>query len=78
MVRVSLCMIHSWTNNIGRTLLLGLPQKQNGQPVECIMLLTLIFPPKFGLQHLLKNKVGQWSSTDGKVGLWSTTDGKAS
>ena len=54
MVGVSLCIIYSWSNSISRTLLLGLPQKESGQPVESIMLLTLISKPKFGLQHILR------------------------
>ena len=32
-------------NNVGRTLLLGLPQKRNGHLIECITLLTLISLP---------------------------------
>ena len=36
-------------NNIGKTLLLGSPPKQNGRPVGYITLLTLISPSKRGL-----------------------------
>ena len=39
-------------NNIGRKLLLGLPQKQNGHPIGCITLPSLISPSKCGVQHL--------------------------
>ena len=39
-------------NNVGRTLLLGLPQKQNGRPIVYIMLLMLISRPKRSLSHL--------------------------
>ena len=35
--------------NVGRTLILGLPRKQDGRPVEYITLLTLISRPKRGL-----------------------------
>ena len=41
-------------NNFGRTLLLGLPQKQNGHPILCITLLALIV------------KAYPWSTNDGK------------
>ena len=36
-------------NNVGRTLLLGFPPKQNGRPIGYITLLTLISPSKRGL-----------------------------
>ena len=36
-------------NNVGRTLLLGSPPKQNGRPVGYITLLTLISSPIRGL-----------------------------
>ena len=39
-------------SDVGRTLLLGAPGKQNGQPVECFTLPTLISPPKRGFQYL--------------------------
>ena len=39
-------------NNVGRMLLLGLPRKQNGCPVEYITYQMLISSPKWGLQHL--------------------------
>ena len=35
--------------NVGRTLILGLPRKQDGRPVGYITLLTLISRPKRGL-----------------------------
>ena len=38
--------------NISKTLLLGLPQKHNGCPIECIMLKTLISTSKRGLWNL--------------------------
>ena len=39
------------TTGSGSTVL-GLPQKQNGRPIQCITLVTLIFAPKLGLQQL--------------------------
>ena len=39
-------------NNVGRTLLLGLPQKQNGYPIGYITLLSVISPLKHAVQHL--------------------------
>ena len=39
-------------NQIGRTWLLGLPQKQKGHPVECNMRPTLASPPKRGHEPL--------------------------
>ena len=35
--------------NVGRTLILGSPPKQNGRPVGYIILLSLISPSKRGL-----------------------------
>ena len=32
-------------NSVGKTLLLGLPRKQDGRPIGYIMLLSLISPP---------------------------------
>ena len=39
-------------NNVGRMLLLGLAQKQNGSPIGHITLLLLISPLKRGVQHI--------------------------
>ena len=38
-------------NNVGRTLLLGLPRKQDGRPVGYITLLTLISRPNRGVKN---------------------------
>ena len=38
--------------NIGRTLILALPQKQNGRPIECITLLSIISSLKRRVQRL--------------------------
>ena len=38
--------------NVGRTVILGLPRKQNGRPVGYITPLALISPLKRGVQHL--------------------------
>ena len=38
-------------NNVGRTLLLGSPPRQNGRPVGYITLLTLISPPNRALKN---------------------------
>ena len=38
-------------NNDGRTLLLGLPRKQDGRPVGYITLLTLISRPNRGVKN---------------------------
>ena len=38
--------------NVGRTLILGLPRKQNGHPIGYITLLMLIFRPTLRLLHL--------------------------
>ena len=38
--------------NVGRTLVLGLPQKQNGRPIGYITLLTLTSRPKRTLSHI--------------------------
>ena len=47
------CTIHEFIiNNVGRTLLLGLPRKQNGHPIGYIMLLSDISPLKRGVQRL--------------------------
>ena len=37
--------------NVGRTLLLGLPRKQDGRPVGYITLLTLISRPNRGVKN---------------------------
>ena len=39
-------------NNVGRTLLLGLPPKQDGRPIGYITLLSSISPLKRGVQRL--------------------------
>ena len=36
--------------NVGRTLILGLPRKQEGRPVGYITLLTVIFRPNRGVK----------------------------
>ena len=38
-------------NNVGRTLLLGLPRKQDGRPVGYITLLMLISRPNPGVKN---------------------------
>ena len=50
--------IYSNTNNVGRTLLLGLPRKQNGHPIGYIMLLSVISPLKGGVQCLRRLSYG--------------------
>ena len=39
-------------NNVDKTLLLGLPRKQNGRPIGYITLLSVISPLKHGVQRL--------------------------
>ena len=41
-----------YINNAGRTLILGLPRKQNGYPIGYITLQSLISRPKRRLSHL--------------------------
>ena len=51
----ALLLRSDWSiNNVGRTLLLGLPQKQNGRPIGYTTLLSLISPLKRGVQHIWK------------------------
>ena len=56
---------YTYINHISRTWLLGLPQKQNGRPVEWITPLTHI-------------SAKTWTSALIKVCLWSANDGKGS
>ena len=46
------CLFHQHIINVSRTLILGLPWKQNGRPIKCITLQTLISSSQCGLQHL--------------------------
>ena len=45
--------------NVGKTLILGMPRKQNGHPIGYIVLLTLISPLKCGVQRLRRLIYGQ-------------------
>ena len=45
-------------NNVDKTLLLGLPRKQNGCPIGYIMLLSIISPLKRGVQRLWRLMYG--------------------
>ena len=44
--------------NVGRTLILGLPRKQDGRPVGYITLLTLISRPNRGVKNFLRHICG--------------------
>ena len=48
--QIVLLLIILIINNVGRTLLLGLPRKQDGRPVGYITLLTLISRPNRGVK----------------------------
>ena len=48
-VKINFITVH--IINVGRTLILGLPRKQDGRPVGYITLLTLISRPNRGVKN---------------------------